>query len=153
MDEGLKSLIKNAKVMTLSTTGDGPWSSPVYYVYYENAFWYFSSKNSRHSPTKGKFLQAGASIYIPSDEWQNICGLQMSGYIEEAEPGILAAKVFAVYLKKFPLVKDFFKEKRSFDLKDLMNLFRVVLYRFVPDRGVYVDNSKGFGYKEEVEFK
>ncbi len=151
MNEKILSMLMKEKVITLSTSKNGPWSSPVYYVFYDKAFWFFSSGKSKHSPEKGKRLPSGAAVFEASDSWQRIRGIQMSGYIEESCSKLAGAKAFSAYLKKFPLLKDFFKDKKTFDLGDIMILFRVSFYRFVPEYAEYSDNAAGFGKKEKVD--
>jgi len=55
-----------------------------------------------------------------------------------------------VYNKKFPFVKQFF---RPGALRDLFQakLAGIRLYRIVPTKIYYLDNSRGFGHREMLE--
>jgi uncharacterized protein YhbP (UPF0306 family) len=59
-------------------------------------------------------------------------------------------KAMALYLKKYPFVKQFFDDPRSISLSAVQKVGDVEFYKFTPTRIYYLDNSKGFG--ERVSF-
>lgn len=57
------------------------------------------------------------------------------------------AEAWAAYLAKFPFVQQF----RAGDAFEIMGrAVRVRFYRIVPSRVLYLDNRKGFGWREEI---
>jgi uncharacterized protein len=144
------ALIHDQNTMTLATAkNEKAWSAPVYYVYQDSGFYFFSAPDSRHILEALESDQAAASIHAPASLWQEIRGVQMSGSIDKVSVGIKAASAIRAYLKKFPFTKDFF-ENESIDLTAFSQRFRVRLYRLKAHQTVYLDNSIRFGFKETV---
>jgi uncharacterized protein len=132
----LEHLFDSLKVMTIATPWEnGVWSAPLYYLYKNRAFWFFSSPNSRHiigSKTYPEMVVA-ASIFWDDLKFSNIKGLQMRGKIEEVNTidnmksglnnmknGLNILSVVSAYIKKFgiPLGESI----KSSTLRDSRNL-------------------------------
>ncbi|MBF0259610.1 MAG: hypothetical protein HQK62_12365 [Desulfamplus sp.] len=80
----VEDLLKSLKVMTIAVPWEnGVWSAPVYYLYKNRAFSFFSSADSRH--IKGAKLspdmEVAASIFMDDVKVNNIRGIQMRGKI------------------------------------------------------------------------
>lgn len=143
-----KQLIKGQRTMVLATCGSGcaAWAAPVYFVYCDGAFWFFSSPRSRH------ILQAGSStvaaaIYADTGEWEQIVGIQMSGRIKPVAKQVTRIVIMGRYFLKFPFARAFFSRADSKaagnDPPDLAG--RVELYKFIPIAMEYTNNRLGFG--------
>ena len=146
-----EDLIKAQSTMTLATArGDVAWAAPVYYVYLNSCFYFFSDPTSRHIQESLSGGQASSAIYAPASTWQEIRGIQMSGLIEVISPGLEAVEAVRAYLKKFTFTKDFFTSGQVPDLGAFARRFRVKLYRFNPSLIYYMDNSICFGFRERV---
>lgn len=146
-------LIEEQYVITLATAGPhGPWAAPVYYVFFESAFYFFSDPSSRHIEESMESSRASAAIFAQASSWQDIRGLQMSGVIQVVSAGPTALRAIRSYLRKFPFTKEFFKPGDLMDLSAFSNRFRVKLYRFKPDLLYYLDNAIKFGFRERVYF-
>lgn len=147
-------LIEEQHTMTLATAGaQGPWAAPVYYIFLEGAFYFFSSPDSRHIEESLDGRRASAAIFAHGFSWQNIRGLQMSGAVTAIPPGPAALRIIRAYLEKFPFTRDFFKPSELLDLNAFTNRFRVKLYRFEPDLVYYLDNTIRFGFRERVSLE
>ena len=140
------TLMGDACVMSLSTCDrEGAWSAPVYYIYRQNAFYFFSNPKARHVNGDAKTLCA-ASIFRDDARIENLCGIQMQGRILTAEPGTSSLKVAAAYCRRFAIqagkgdLLSFFKES-----------FHASLYRFVPELIFFMNNAEGFGKRERVD--
>lgn len=140
-------------IMTLAVSSDNtPWAAPVYYVYYNNGFWFFSSENSRHIiDAEKKSGVVAASVCGNPYDWIEIKGLQMKGKIRQAGITAESGASFSKYMKKFGFVEKMLSGKQVKDLSDLESLFRVRWYVFVPDEVYYSDNSVSFGFRERVK--
>jgi len=140
-------------IMTLATaSGNDPWAAPVYYVHYNEGFWFFSSENSRHIIDAEKNSElAAASICGDPFDWMEIKGLQMKGKIRRA--GVSAESGFACtkYMKRFGFVEKMLSGKQVKDVSDLETLFRVRWYVYFPDEIYYSDNSVSFGFRERAK--
>lgn len=144
-------LISGASTMTLATGGlNTVWAAPVYYVYQNDGFFFFSKPDSRHIQEALAAGVAAAAIHAHADSWQFIRGLQMSGVIHKCQIGLTAINAVQAYLKKFPFTREFFKDDRQMDLNGFVARFKVSLYQFTPTLVYYQDNQIKFGFREEI---
>jgi uncharacterized protein YhbP (UPF0306 family) len=138
-------LIDAVWTMTLATFGEnGPWSAPVYYLYRDRRFYFFSSPSSRHIQD-GLGRPGAASIFRVHERVEHLEGLQMHGTIQTQGAGIRTAAAAAAYARRFNITvsdPDF--------LAFFQSVFHARLYAFVPEQVYHMDNSKGFGSREMV---
>ena len=81
--EKARRLINETRVMTLSVCRDDiPWSSPVYFVFHDFGFYFFSNENSKHIKDAEDQKSASASIFQDSDQMGEIFWFQIAGWIE-----------------------------------------------------------------------
>ena len=144
-------LIQDQSVMTLATAMNATaWAAPVYYVYREPGFYFLSGPDSRHIQEALASDQLGVAIHVPSFDWREIRGMQMSGRLERVAGKVEAVTAIGAYLKKFPFTKSFFTPGAALDIAAFESRFRVKLYRFIPSLAYYLDNEIRFGFREEV---
>jgi len=144
-------VIDKQSTMTLATAARSEaWAAPVYYVYHKSGFYFFSSPESRHIKESLAVGNAASAIFTPASSWQEIRGLQMSGVVQTTSAGWSALTAVTAYLKKFPFTREFFSQTDRIDLEAFSEKFHVRLYRFMPSRVLYQDNSIQFGFREEV---
>jgi uncharacterized protein YhbP (UPF0306 family) len=144
-------LLRDQFTMTLATSsGDEPWAAPVYYVYHRKRQYFFSSPRSRHIVEALAKGRAAAAVFVESNSWQEIRGLQMSGTVNLVPPGMEALRALVAYIRKFPLVKEFFSPGEVIAMEGFEQRFNVRFYRFTPQVVYYVDNSVKFGFRQEV---
>jgi uncharacterized protein YhbP (UPF0306 family) len=145
-------LINSQNTMTLATSAcESAWAAPVYYVYEHCAFYFFSDPESRHIREGLLAGDSSAAIHAPSTGWRDICGIQMSGKIKRLPLGREAASAFGAYLKKYPFCKEFFSPGSVLNLETFSGRFKAKLYKFIPKRVYYQDNSIQFGHRELVD--
>jgi len=156
MDKEIKDkarrLIRDTRVMTLAVSDKGiPWSSPVYFVYHNSRFYFFSNENSRHIADAENKKAVSASIFHDSDRMDLIFGFQMSGVLEKISKKTRYFTVVKKYINKFSFLKQIFGpqiiENRSFFLEK----FKSQLYCFCPDRVFLSDNSKTAGKRKKID--
>ncbi len=146
-----EKLIREQNAMTLATAREGvPWAAPVYYVFHDACFYFFSSPASRHIRESSASGCASAAIHPEAGTWQDIRGIQMDGSIDAVVRNLEAVAVIGKYLKKFSFTKQFFSQEQSFTLKAFSERFKVGLYRFRPGTIYYLNNSIAFGFREIV---
>jgi uncharacterized protein len=138
-------LISHVRVMTLATAKESrPWSAPVYYLFTDKKFYFFSSPDSRHI-RDGNNQACSASIFRTHDMVENLEGLQMGGHILEPGSKRQAAAAALAYARQFGI---------SVSGTDIPGFFETVfharLYMFEPDLVCYMDNRKGFGSRERM---
>lgn len=148
------SLILEASTLTLATADpSGPWSAPVYYIFRENRFYFFSSPKSRHIRQALATGRAAASLYHEADAWQAIRGIQMTGRLERVRSTSVALGVIAAYLKRFPFTREFFPDRSTPDLEAFFSRFKTRLYVFAPSTLHYTDNRFGFATRKPIDWE
>lgn len=142
-------LIQSRRTMILATADPEPWCAPVYYLYRNQKFFFFSSANSRHITAALTSGRCAASIFRDSDDWRDIEGLQMDGCLERIPIGPEAIAVFGSYVQKFPTVHDLFTDA-ILDFRQFTERLRTQLYAFVPGQVFYLNNRAGLGKRREI---
>jgi uncharacterized protein YhbP (UPF0306 family) len=146
-------LIQDQSTLTLATAdASGPWSAPVYFVFFDDRFYFFSSPQSRHIQQAELSGQAAASLFADMDSWQAIRGLQMEGAIERVRSISISLSVIAVYLARFPFTCDFFPGNPTPDLEAFFTCFKARLYEFSPKQVFYIDNRNGLGKRRLIDW-
>lgn len=143
--EGFRNLVDTVWTMTLATAGKtGPWSAPVYFLYRDKRFYFFSSPSSRHIQD-GENRPCAASIFRVHEQVERLEGLQMSGNIQAQRPGVRTAAAAGAYARRFgiPVTGSDF-------LTFFQQAFHARMYAFFPDLVYHMDNRKGFGNRERV---
>lgn len=146
-------LIQDQSTLTLATAdASGPWSAPVYFVLFDDRFYFFSSPRSRHIQQAELSGQAAASLFADTESWQAIRGIQMKGKIERVRSIPLSLSVVAVYLARFPFTRDFFPGNPAPDLEAFFTCFNARLFEFSPEQVFYIDNRHGLGNRRLIEW-
>ena len=87
-------LIDGQSTMTLATAqAQLAWAAPVYYVFSNSCFYFFSDPTSRHMVECLASGQAASAIYASGSSWQEIRGIQMSGSVKAISVGFEAIEV------------------------------------------------------------
>jgi len=127
--------------MTLATCGvkGEPHAVDVYFVCGEPLILYFFSEpSSQHGMDIQQNQSAAITIHAASAGWEQIQGLQMRGRARLFSSQQKWQAVWDIYQRKFPFVTDF---TSAVDVNQL--------YGFTPTWVRLVDNSRGFGFKQE----
>ncbi len=141
--EKITHLINETRVMTLAVSdNDIPWSSPVYFVFHDNEFYFFSNKNSMHIEYAKSKKIISASIFQDSDDMDKIFGFQMSGVMEQVSKTALYLTIVKKYVTKFSFLKKIFGPGIIENKKFFLEKFKSHLYCFDPDKIFLSDNSR-----------
>ncbi|HYB49599.1 MAG TPA: pyridoxamine 5'-phosphate oxidase family protein [Burkholderiaceae bacterium] len=134
-------------VMTLATQGsDGPWAAAVFYASAEDRLIFLSSPSSRHCRNLAHDPRCAATIHENYEDWRQIKGIQLEGRVAELH-GEAEVRARALYTQKFP----FLGRLPSVSAALVQALARVRCYELVPSRLYFIDNSRGFGHREQIE--
>lgn len=148
------ALIQEQSTMTLATAQqNSTWAAPVYYVFHDGGFYFFSNPQSLHIRQASANDAVSAAIHACADTWQGIRGIQMSGRIRKVRSKIMDILPVNAYLRKFPFTKEFFEPGQALDLSSFVERFKVKFYRFEPDTVFYLDNRIRFGFRAKVKIK
>jgi len=133
-------------VMTLATQGpDGPWASAVFYAHEGTSLIFLSAPATRHCRNLALDARCAATIQEDYSDWAQIKGIQLEGRVVELE-GDEEKRAQALYGEKFPVVGPLAKLPPAI----VKALAKVRWYRLVPERFHFIDNSKGFGHRDEI---
>lgn len=140
-----RRLIDTSKVMSIAAQGNGTvWSAPVYYLYDVKGFYFFSNPNALHIKLSENG-PAAASVYRDDADIKKLAGIQMSGSILKCPLDARSVGVAKRYCRHFNISDTAMDILSFFESK-----FHARLYCFEPETVFYMDNSKGFGSREQV---
>jgi hypothetical protein len=132
-------------VMTLATQGsDGPWAAAVFYVEDGQTLVFLSSPGSRHGRHLAHDPRCAATIQDNVDDWSQIKGIQLEGRVSELH-GDEQAQARQRYGERFTIVGRLANAPAAI----VEALAQVRWYRLVPERLCFIDNSRGFGHRDE----
>jgi len=132
-------------VMTLATHGpEGPWAAAVFYVSEGFNLTFLSSPSTRHAGDLETDAHCAAAIHENYEDWPQIKGVQLEGQVRRLS-GTDRAKAIGRYAKRFPVMRP--KSAPAFLQAALA---RVAWYELTTDRCFFIDNSKGFGHRDEI---
>jgi len=134
-------------VMTLATSGaDGPWAAGVFYVSDGLALYFLSSPASRHGVDLAANPRVAVTIHEDYADWPQIKGIQAEGRAC-ALAGDEEKRARALYGDKYPLVGKLAQAPAAI----VKAIAKVCWYRFTPRRMYFIDNSRGFGHRDEID--
>ncbi len=140
--EKIQHLINETRVMTFAVSNsDIPWSSPVYFVFHSNAFYFFSNKSSKHIKYAENKKNIAASIFQDSDKMDQIFGFQMTGKLEMISQSPLYLLIVKKYIAKFNFLKQIFGSQLIDNKYFFLEKFKSHLFCFYPDQIFLSDNS------------
>ncbi|MBK5104700.1 MAG: pyridoxamine 5'-phosphate oxidase family protein [Burkholderiales bacterium] len=147
--EQVQRYLRQHHVMTLASHGDeGVWAAAVFYANEEFAFYFLSSPSSRHGRNLAGNPRASATIQADYADWREIKGVQMEGIVSMLA-GMEEEEARGLYGAKFPIVGKLGQAPASI----IKALAKVRWYKLVPERLYFIDNSAGFGQREEIELR
>lgn len=134
-------------VITLATSdGQSTWAAAVFYVNDGLDLYFLSSPASQHGRHIAANPRVAGTIHEDYHDWREIKGIQLEGDVRVLS-GDEETHARALYGAKFPVVGQIAKAPTVI----VKALAKVSWYRLRPRRLFYIDNSKGFGKREELE--
>ena len=139
----VRELLEAQTTMTLATADEhgNAFATPLfYYPQSDLTLFWLSSADSRHSANLRVRPQASVAVYAPVNRWKKIRGAQLQGTVSEVSDPQQRRQIIAGY-------------RRRFRLGALLSaaIMQSTLYAFRPNWIRYIDNSKGFGYRVEMD--
>lgn len=127
---------------TLAETGQ-PQAAPLFFAETETLDLIFISEQKvRHGQNIARDQRVAATVYADGQSWQSIQGLQLEGRCEALSPNAAQA-ARDIYLAKYPFIAE---NKFLAEMLD-----RVTFYKISPAWVRLIDNTQGFGHKEEIQ--
>jgi uncharacterized protein YhbP (UPF0306 family) len=140
--------------LSLATCNDSQaWSTDLFYASDDSCQLYFvSSGTTRHCQHIADNPQVSLSISGDYADWGAIIGLQLDGVASVVSESDRDA-VTETYLAKFPSLQKLYQApENERDRQIVARLSESHFYRVTPRWVRLIDNSKGFGHKEEMIF-
>lgn len=135
--------LQQHQVMTLATGAGGKvWAAAVFYVSSGFSLTFLSAGHTRHSRDIAANPWAAATVQEDYNEWREIKGIQMEGPVRLLA-GDERKRAVGLYGEKYPFVG---RAKGSIAAA----LLGVNWYELSPSRLYLIDNSKGFGHRDDV---
>jgi uncharacterized protein YhbP (UPF0306 family) len=125
-----------------------PWAAAVFYANDEFDLYFFSHPGSRHGINMAANTRVSAAIYGDCRDWESIRGIQLEGRVELLQSAKLEARFWAVYRKRFPFAGELFHKPPDAVRLKLSGIRR---YRLRPETVWYLDNRRGFGYRQRLD--
>lgn len=136
-------------VMTLATQGsEGPWAAAVFYVNDGFMLYCLSAPSSRHCMNLAHSPRISATIQEDYADWPQIKGVQLEG-IASGISGEEEARARRLYGEKYPVVGKLAQAPAAI----VKAMAKVRWYKVVPDRLYFIDNSAGFGHRDEIDLR
>ncbi|MFA6313555.1 MAG: pyridoxamine 5'-phosphate oxidase family protein [Sterolibacterium sp.] len=139
--------LRDHRVVTLATGTNGdPWAAAVFYVNDGFKLYFLSSPTSRHSLNLAQNQRVAATIQEDYADWLEIKGVQLEGVASEIR-GAEEQLARQLYGEKFPVVGKLAQAPAAI----VKAMAKVRWYQVVPQRLFFIDNSAGFGKREQID--
>jgi len=137
--------------MTIATVGqpdDAPHAASVFYAMDDSLRLVFLSKpTSRHGSHIGQSAPVAVTVSEDYGEWELIQGVQLWG-VARLLAGAAKAGAMALYLRRFPFVRE------MLDQPGLAELIRGIgVYRVEPELAAFTDNTTGVFGRDLLELR
>lgn len=144
-------LLAGCQVLTLATSGPrGPWAASVFYASDAQFRLYFvSDAGTRHARDMAADPRVALTIGPEPAGWHEVRGLQVEGEATRLA-GAERAAALSLYLAKYPAIAALHSAPRTKDEEIIAaRLLHTPFWCVTPRLIRLVDNSRGFGHREE----
>ncbi len=148
------SLTNHYTISIATAAKEELWSASVFYVSDQKLNIYFISfDESKHIQGILKNKRVSATINQDVSDWMQIKGLQLQGVAYKV-PEQHRKNILNAYRQKFDSIHELLDLPKTDDEKKIAKQFNSIsLFCFEPHWIRLLDNSLGFGSKEEIEIK
>jgi uncharacterized protein YhbP (UPF0306 family) len=145
----VQEYLRTHHVMTLATSGPGgAAAAAVFYAHAGSTLYFLSSPRSLHAHNIELDPRVAMTIQSECTDWAEIRGLQLDGIARRLEPRD-ESSARALYAAKFPFIGTLAHLPAA--LRDAFA--KVSWYEVTLSRGRLIDNTLGFGHREEFGFE
>ena len=138
------SYLERHTVMTLATYGaQGVWAAAVFYANEQFDLYFLTASHTRHGQDLSLSPWAAATIQENYADWPAIQGIQLEGDVDQLADQERTLAI-ALYQRKYPFLA-------VTDRAIQTELAKINWYRIRPKRLYFVDNSLGFGHRDEID--
>ena len=143
----VQGYLQEHHVATLATGGsEGIWAAAVFYVSDGYTLYFLSSPTSRHCQNLAHSECVAVTIQEDYADWPDIKGVQIEGAASEVE-GAAEELARKLYGQKYGLIGKLAQAPAAI----VKAMAKVRWYKVVPQRLYFIDNSSGFGHRDQVD--
>lgn len=146
MKDKVQAYLREHHVVTIATGGEDLWAAAVFYVSDGYTFYFLSSPASRHCRNLAANAKVALTVQEDYADWPEIKGVQAEGIATEIS-GTEEDRARRLYGEKFPLVGKLALAPAAI----VKAMAKVRWYKVVPTRLYFIDNSAGFGHRDEID--
>src|SRR5690348_4059787 len=141
--------MESHNTMTLATAqGESPWAATVFYASDGLKLYFFSAPDSRHCQNLAANPRVAVTIQEDYHDWRKIKGIQLEGRVALVDGVLEKTKAMAIYAAKYPeIIKLFTNPASGLFYKAFL---KVKFYCVMPDKVFFIDNTQGFGKRQEL---
>lgn len=130
-------------VITLATDGpQGLWAAAVFYANHGFRLYFLSAGHTRHAQNIDATGRVAATVQEDYSDWPSIQGIQLEGAARRLA-GEERQAAIALYQQKYPFLAHAPAVLAA-------ALTKVNWYCLTPERLFFVDNTRGFGHRDEI---
>jgi uncharacterized protein YhbP (UPF0306 family) len=152
--QAIRRLLEAHNTLTLATCEQcRPWAATVFFASDRKLRLYFvSDHRTRHGREMAANSRVAGAVNPDCSSWGEVRGVQLEGTVEVVS-GVERLEALKTYLTKFPDVRAMFERPRDKNEETIGKRLQAAnFYRLTPDWLRLIDNSRWFGYKEELRF-
>ena len=151
LEQKICSYLEICNTISLATAaGDIPHAAAVFYASIGFNLYFLSNPNSRHGENLTQNPMVSGTINEDYSNWLQIKGIQLEGRVECIGGILKHARIVKAYVKKFPNVADFLLSPHKLGKGIAQKVSKVKFYQIWPAKIYFLDNSLGFGHREEL---
>jgi len=151
LEQKICSYLEICNTISLATAAGGiPHAAAVFYVSIGFNLYFLSNPNSRHGENLTQNPMVSGTINEDYSNWLQIKGIQFEGRVECIGGILKHARIVKAYVKKFPNVADFLLSPHKLGKGIAQKVSKVKFYQIWPAKIYFLDNSSGFGHREEL---
>ena len=151
MRSSVAAFLSSLTALTLATVDQHgePYAAAVYFAHDENLNLFFlSGRSTVHGTNLLVHPRVAGTAYEEHQDWKSLRGIQLRGVAGPVE-FLEFPHAAAVYTKKYPFVS---LATRGTPAELLKSMASATLWKLTPTWIRMTDNSRGFGFKEELTF-
>ena len=146
------SYLESCNTISLATAVGGvPHAASVFYVSIGFNLYFLSNPKSRHGENLIQNPTVSGTINEDYSNWLQIKGIQLEGRVECIGGILKNVRIAKAYVKKFPNVADFLISPHKLGKEIAQKVSNVKFYQIWPVKIYFLDNSLGFGHREELD--
>lgn len=145
-----REFVSTQNTLTLATMNvDGsPHVCDLFFAHDGAVFYFLSDPKTRHVQNFLRDARVSATIHGASTGWQEIRGVQIVGAAMRVEHAIERTRAYELYVRKFSFVRPWLTSVDALG-KIHATLGVIEVYKIVASWLRWIDNARGFGFKEE----